>query len=189
MLLREHEQHREYTFEEFWEIATAPENADRRLELDEGDIIDMGASSKKNTVTAGRLIYFLNTHVIPNNLGYVTSPDAGFKLSSRGYRQPDVAFIGKAKMQDLEGTYFTIAPDLAVEVVSPNEDIFKKVREYLRIGTLLVWAVYTDEQKVYVFSANSDGSLLVQPYGIEDTLDGGVVLPGFKLAVKDIFPE
>lgn len=189
MLLREYEEQHQYTFEEFWEIVTAPENAERRLELDEGDIIDMGASSKKNTVTAMRMGYFLNTHVIPNNLGYVTGADAGFRLGSRKYRQPDVAFISKEKSPDLEGIYFTVAPDLAIEIVSPDEDVFKKAREYLRAGTKLVWAVYTDEQQVYVFQGNPDSSLQVQAYGISDVLDGGHVLPDFKLAVKDIFPE
>jgi Uma2 family endonuclease len=99
-----------YTVEEFWEIVKLPENEERRLELDEGVIVDVGASSKRNTVVTGRLIHFLNAHVIPNNLGVVTTPNAGFKLGRRKYRQPDAAFIsGAASSVDLEGTYFTDA--------------------------------------------------------------------------------
>ncbi len=125
-----------YTVEEFWEIVKLPENEERRLELDEGVIVDVGASSKRNTVVTGRLIHFLNAHVIPNNLGVVTTPNAGFKLGRRKYRQPDAAFIsGAASSVDLEGTYFTVVPDLAIEVVSPDEDVFKKAREYLQSGS------------------------------------------------------
>lgn len=146
MALRE----KPYTFEEFWEIATLPENAERRLELDEGIIADMGASSKLNTVVAGRLIHFLNAHVIPHGSGSVTTPDAGYKLGSATYRQPDAAFVSRQTATDLEGIYFTVAPDLAVEIVSPDEDVFKKANEYIEAGTRIVWAVYAAEQRVFV---------------------------------------
>jgi Uma2 family endonuclease len=177
-----------YTFEEFWEIVQLPENENRRLELEDGVIVEMGASSKKNTITAARIIHFLSAFVIPNDLGIVTSPDAGFKMGARGYRQPDAAFISKPNSTDLEGTYFTVAPDLAVEVVSEDEDIFKKAREYLAAGTKMVWAVYADEKTVHVMRLDEDGGLKATPFGVTDTLDGGDVLPGFLLPVKDIFP-
>ncbi len=70
-----------YTADEFFEIAGLPENDEKRLELDDGEIIDMGASSRLNTVTASRINYFLNAHVIPRGLGYVTGADGGFKLA------------------------------------------------------------------------------------------------------------
>jgi Uma2 family endonuclease len=177
-----------YTFEEFWEIAHLPENADRRLELEDGVIVDMGSSSKLNTVVSGRLIHYLNAHVIANDLGIITVPDAGYKLGGSTYRQPEVAFISKQRSNDLKGVYFTVAPDLAIEVVSPDEDVFKKANEYIEAGTRMVWAVYAIEKRVYVFRPNPDGTLNVQPYGIEDTLDGGNVLPNFSLRVRDIFP-
>lgn len=178
-----------YTAEEFFEIVRLPENEDKRLELDDGVIVDMGSSSRKNTVTAMRIAYFFNAFVIPQNLGYVTGPDGGFKLATGRVRRPDVAFISREQHIDLEGVEFTTAPDLAVEVVSPDEDVFKKANEYLRSGSRIVWAVYTDEKTVYVMQLNQDGSLRSVPYGVNDTLDGGGVLPGFTLAVREIFPE
>lgn len=176
-----------YTFEEFWEIANLPENAERRLELDEGIIVDMGSSSPINTVIAMRMGYFLNAFVIPNDLGYVTGADGGFRLALKTVRLPDVAFISKQRMPTLPKR-FEIAPDLAVEVVSPDEDVFKKATEYIQAGTRIVWAVYAAEKRVYVFRPNADGTLNVQPYGVDDTLDGGDVLPGFTLPVRAIFP-
>jgi Uma2 family endonuclease len=178
-----------YTFDEFWAYIQMPENQLARFELDEGLIFKMGASSKKNTVTAGRIIHFLNSHVLPRQLGVVTGPDAGFKIGSKKYRQPDVAFIAQARVPNLEGAYFTIAPDLAVEIVSEDEDVFKKAREYLLAGTQLVWAIYTDERKVYVFQLHADGSLRVQEYAENAVLTGGNVLPEWQVAVKDLFPS
>jgi Uma2 family endonuclease len=185
MALRE----RLYSFEEFWEYVNLPENSEKRLELDDGVIVDMGASTKINTVVAARIIYFLNAHIIPNNLGVVTAPDAGYKMGSRKYRQPDAAFIAKVQLADLKGTYFSIAPDLAVEVVSEDEDIFKKAREYLSARTRVMWAVYADERVVYVMTLGEKGAVVSLPFGYGDTLDGGDVLPGFALPVRDIFPE
>lgn len=177
-----------YTAEEFWEIARQPENELRRLELDEGVIVEMAESSPTNTVIAGRVIYFLNAFVIPNDLGYVTAPDGGFKLGERKVRQPDAAFISKSRVVTLP-KHFDLPPDLAVEIVSPNEDVLRKVDEYLRAGTRIVWVVYASEKMIYVFTLDENRNLRGQPFGVNDTLDGGDVLPGFRLPVQDVFPE
>lgn len=178
-----------YTADEFFEIARLPENEEKRLELEDGVIVDMGSSSRLNTIVAMRIAHFLNAHVIPNDLGYVTGPDGGFKLTTGRVRRPDVGFISKEHNIELKGVEFDFAPDLAVEVVSPDEDVFRKANEYLRSGGKIVWAAYTDEQTVYVMRLDSDGSLHSIPYTISDTLDGGDVLPDFRLPVRDIFPE
>lgn len=182
------EQEKLYTAEEFWKIARLPENEGKRLELDEGEIVEMAASKPVNTIIAGRVIYYLNAFVIPHDLGYVTVPDGGFKLAPKTVRQPDAAFISKARVPKIPHE-FEIAPDLAVEIVSPHEDVWKKANEYLRAGTKLVWAVYPNDKIVYVFRLNDDGSLQGQPFDISATLDGGDVLPGFSLLVSDIFPD
>lgn len=75
MVLRE----KLYTVEEFWEFAASSENENRRLELENGVIVEMGASSKKNTVTSARIIHFLSAFVISNDLGVVTSTRCGFQ--------------------------------------------------------------------------------------------------------------
>ena len=183
MALRE----KQYTAEEFFEIAGLPENDEKRLELDDGEIVEMAESKPINSVTAARISTFLNIFIMPRDLGYVTGADGGFKLGEKQVRQPDVAYVSKERVPKLPRR-FGIAPDLAVEVVSPDEDIFKKAREYLDAGTKLVWAVYTDEKTIYVFQLDQDGSVRSKPFDINATLDGGNVLPGFTLAVKDIFP-
>jgi hypothetical protein len=61
-----------YTIDEFWEMARLPENQDKRLEWENGVVIDTGSSSRLNTVTAMRIGHFLTNHVILNRLGFVT---------------------------------------------------------------------------------------------------------------------
>lgn len=177
-----------YSAEEFWQITQLPENEHRRLELDEGVIVDMGSSSQENSVIAGRMIYFLNAYVMPNDLGYVTAPDGGFRLGENTVRQPDAAFITKERHTNLSGNQFPNAPDLAVEVVSPHEDAFKKVNEYINAGVRLVGAIYPADRTVYVFRPPESGELRVRILRDGDLLDGGDVLPDFELPISDIFP-
>lgn len=175
------------TVGEFREIARLPENEDKRLELEDGVIVEMAASKPINSIVAVRIGHFLNAHVIPNHLGVVTGADGGFKLQSGTSRQPDVAFVSKAQAKIIPDE-FDFAPALAVEVVSPSEDVFKKVNEYLSSGTSIVWAVYCDEKKVYVFTQDQSGVVHSEPKGVDDVLTGGDVLPALKLPVKDVFP-
>ena len=83
--------------------------------------------------------------------------------------------------------YNPIAPDLAVEVLSPSntpDEMAIKVDNYLRAG-VIVWVVNPDPQRVTVHRPDA----APKTYGIEDTLDGGAALPGFTLPVRDIFAE
>jgi Uma2 family endonuclease len=173
-----------YTVEEFWKFAQLPENETRRLELEDGVIVEMPASSPLNTIIAGRITTFLNIHVMKDNLGYVTVPDGGFKLATRRVRQPDVGFISR-KRQPTIPKHFEIAPDIAVEIVSTHEDVLKKVDEYLEAGTQLVWVIYPHEQTVHVFRQKEPRW---QKLGLRDTLTGEDVLAGFELPVQNIFP-
>lgn len=124
-MLLEHE--KLYTVEEFWQISLAPENEERRLEWEDGEIVDVGSSSRLNTVTAIRIATFLNVHVMAGKLGYVTGADAGCYLKSAGrVRRPDTAFISQSRAETLDGIAFDDAPDLAVEVVSPTRMCSRK---------------------------------------------------------------
>lgn len=175
------------TAEEFFDYAALPENADKRLELDDGIIVERAPSRPINTVVAIRVATFINMWVMQHDLGFVTGADGGFKLATKQVRQPDVGCISKVRLPQLPRR-FDLPPDLAVKVVSEDEDIFRKAREYLHAGVRAVWAVYADEQVVYVMTLNEQGGILSLPYGLTDTLDGGDILPGFTLPVRDIFP-
>ena len=178
--------------EEFLELAQRPEYEDRRLELVEGEIVEMS----KPTVGHGEIVIRLSTkiasYVYENNLGRVTIGDTGFVVARNPAGQAtvrglDIAFISKAKAPNpLPFKLFELAPDLAVEVISPGnsaDDIHDKVRELLKMGTPLIWLVHSRARTVVVHTAAS-----AVTYEESDTLSGGDVLPGFEVRVGDIFP-
>jgi Uma2 family endonuclease len=122
------------------------------------------------------------------NHGY-TGVEAGYLLAQNPdfVRLPDVSFVSSERIPStgVPDAFWTIAPDLAVEVVSPSEkadDIQEKVFDYLLAGTLLVWVVYPRTQQVVVHT----------PDGIARTLKGEdrlgtAVLPGFSCIVRELF--
>jgi Uma2 family endonuclease len=106
----------------------------------------------------------------------VRAPDVGFVAASRAPRDLD----------ELPDGYVPFAPDLAIEVASPNDEkgeIEEKVSQYLKYGTRLVWVMYSARKEVKVHAPGRKPKTLK----VGDTLDGGDVLSGFKIGVKDIF--
>jgi Uma2 family endonuclease len=149
-----------------------------------------GIFNPLNTITAMRIGHYLNAFVIPNDFGYVTGADGAFRLTPRVVRQPDVTYIAKARVTAPLPDHFEVAPDLAVEVVSPNEDAFQKTLEYLHAGTQLVWLVYAQQQEIHVVQLDEDGGMRSFPHTLarNDALDGGTVLPGLNIPLHLIFP-
>ncbi len=180
------------TAAEFWVIAQLPENAHRRLELMDGEIINMPPSRQINTTIAMLIGYWLNAFVIPRKLGYVSGADGGYTITESNAFQPDAAFISKARHQKLNGVEFPVAPDIAFEVISPSEssnDVEKKVRYYLAAGTSIVFTVYPDSRTVYRWVTSADGKVQGDALTENDVIDRGDALPGFSVPVRDIFPD
>ncbi len=177
------------TAEQFWELAILPEYEDKRLELINGEIVVMPESSPINTIIAGRLIRYLVAYVDDNGLGFVSTPDGGYRLDDGNVRQPDAAFISSDRAPVVPQK-FTIAPDIAAEVISPSETaqyIARKVEAYLRSGTRLVWVVYPQTRTLQVWARGVDNSATVTTLQESDTLTGGTVLPGFTLPIAKLF--
>jgi Uma2 family endonuclease len=174
------------TVEEFEEYANLPENADLRLEFIDGEIIEVPSNVYSSEVTA-QIIRYLGNFVYPNRLGRVTGEGGGYKVAGARLA-PDAAFVSKARQSTLDRQgYNSVAPDLAVEVMSPtdnDEDLDKKLKKYAEAGTG-VWVFYPEPRQVKVHVPGQ----AVKTLGIDETLDGGDVLPGFRLPIRDIFPE
>ncbi len=107
-------------------------------------------------------------------------------------RSPDVAFVSRERWPvDLPApreAAWDVIPDLAVEVISPNDlvrDIMDKIDEYFRVGVRTVWVIHPVHELVY----NYDSPTSVRILKRGDTLDGGAVLPGFQVALDDLFGE
>jgi Uma2 family endonuclease len=117
-----------------------------------------------------------------------------FRLSNEPprNRMPDMAFVSSGRWAahqpiPLAGNTWDVVPDLAVEVVSPTdriEELDDKLRDYFEAGVRLVWVVHPRRRYVQVFES------FVRVRGLLETdeLDGGTVLPGFKIPVAKLFP-
>lgn len=177
-----------YTADEFWELASRlPEG--RRFELVRGEIVEMAPTGGEHGTVAVNLIIPLGGYVRMHDLGRLVGTETGFVLFSDPdiVRAPDVAFIAKDRGVDPATPKFIRgAPDLAVELISPSEtarDILIKVLEHFRAGTRLVWTVYPDPRTVNVHLP--DGT--TRTLGPDDVIDGGDVVPGFRLPVRELF--
>ncbi|MEZ4669893.1 MAG: Uma2 family endonuclease [Anaerolineae bacterium] len=182
------EQRRIYSQSEFETISNLPENADKILELVDGEINEKVASNPYCSAVASKINFFFMSYINQNNIGYVTGEAGGYRISPKDTFAPDVAYISKLRQPNLPYHGFNpIPPDLAVEVVSPSDsyvEVAKKVRTYLRYGTHLVWVVEPETQTVTIYALDGSQTTL----DIDGELDGGEVLPGFKLPVRSIFP-
>lgn len=118
-------------------------------------------------------------------------PGIGYALPGGPRRKPDVSVLSFARWPagrtQPRGDFIPVAPELAVEVVSPRELTFatlNKVEEYFRAGVSAVWLVLPHVGRVYYYSSPSD----IRVFSRGDDLTGDPVIPGFRVAVADLFP-
>jgi Uma2 family endonuclease len=160
-----------------------------RYELVRGELRTMAPPGYQHGKFASRFDRRLGPFVESNQLGEVTT-EVGFVLTDDPdtVRAPDLAFIRHERLPapDVEHRYYRGAPDLAVEVVSPNDsytEVTEKVAEWLAHGTRLV--VVVDPRRRIVTVHRPDDA--VTTLGIDDTFDGEDVVPGWQLAIRDLF--
>lgn len=178
-----------YTADEFFRIAARWENDGRRLELDNGQIVEVDSSSAFESVTGAMIAFRLGNFVMPHRAGYLTGADGAFILRPNRVRFPNVGFISKNHPDILQHKHgFEFAPDLAVEIVGHNEDVFRKGREYFEAGTRCVWAVYAKDCKVYVMQREANGTIVSELFTENDMITGDPVLSDFSVQVRDLFP-
>lgn len=169
------------------EFAKLPDDG-KRYDLVRGVPVEVGRPKPIHGKIQRRMGARIGDFVDQNELGEVTT-ESGFILGRDPdvIRGPDVAYLSKARSPNPDLTaYIPMGPDLAVEIVSPGDtaqEVLDKVEEYFKAGTRLVWVVYPEKRKVYAYQSSES----VQIVGIEGTLEGGDVLPGFVLSMRDIF--
>jgi Uma2 family endonuclease len=172
------------------DLLTMPDG--ERYELIDGQLVETDMSLE-STWIAGmilRLIYqYLDSHpigrVFPEGASYQCFPDDPNRV-----RKPDVSFIrhGRLSANQFQQGHCRVAPDLAVEVVSPNdlhEDLMRKLEDYFAAGVPLVWVVEPDLRCVTVYEAPGQTSRRLRE---TEDLTGGNVLPGFHCRVGELFP-
>jgi Uma2 family endonuclease len=125
-----------------------------------------------------------------NELGEVFTAETGFELTSNPdtVLAPDISFVSKKRVQEVGNAlgYWPGAPDIAVEVLSPSDRTtqFKaKVSQWLEFGAKEVWIVSPKAHAVTIYRSLSDPTVFSE----QDYVDGGEILPGFRIAVKRLF--
>jgi Uma2 family endonuclease len=164
------------------------DHEDRACELVDGTLVEkpMGLEESNIAVTISTE---LNIFVRPRRLGMVTGEQGPFELLGGLVRMPDVAFISWDRIPGRKRPKKPVphlTPDLAVEVLSTSNtpaEIRRKLGEYFHAGVRLVWVVDPKKRTVRVYTS-ADRSVLLRE---GQSLDGGDVLPGFTLSLKDLF--
>ena len=170
------------------ELLRMPDD-DFRYELVEGRLIRMSPPGSVHGAIASQLAAALINWVDQHDLGRVFV-ETGFHLAvdPDTVRAPDVSFVEKQRIppSGIPRAYWRGAPDLAIEVLSPDDspaETDEKVREYLDHGGRAVWVVDPDARTVTVHSPDRPPQTVKEA----ESLDGGLVLPGFRCSLTQIF--
>ncbi len=148
----------------------------------------MGAYPVKLATTLG---IHLGIHLLAHPSGQI-SIEGLFRIDARNQKRPDVAFISHERWprgrRPPDGDPWEVIPDLAIEVISKSDlawDVLAKVRHYLDAGVRAVWLVYPKEEVIHIYESFANIRVLTRA----DELDGGDVIPGFRLPLASLFEE
>lgn len=172
-----------YTAEDLWNLAIDEED----FELIEGMLAPMVPPDFRHGTVQANLLYALSFFAGQLSSGRAVGR-AGFILQ-RGpdtVLAPDAAFIAEARWPEDTSRFVELAPDLAVEIISPGNapgEIERKLAIYLQSGVRAIWIVYPGERQVVVHAPAHPPAV----FGETDQIDGGEVLPGLTLPLAEIF--
>lgn len=179
-----------------WPVPEVPEPEpeplfdDEHFELVDGQLVEKVMGAEEQSIDSD-LLSWLSPYVREHGLGRAVM-ECKFALPKVGNnRIPDLAYVSydewpKSKGRP-KGPFWPIAPDLAVEIISPTDvgrDSMDKVKEYFTAGCKAVWVVWPNLEQIHVYSSPKS----VKIYGITDTLEGDPVVPGFRLPLIELFP-
>jgi Uma2 family endonuclease len=170
------------------DVIAVHDRENRLCELVDGTLVEkvMGFDESRLAVLlASYIVSYLERH----DLGTVVGADGMMKLFPGVVRIPDAAFISwerYPKRKRRRGEIPLVVPDLVVEVLSEGntpKEMARKLDEYFRAGVRLVWYVDPKRRTVRVYTARNRSVLRRE----DQHLDGGNVLPGFSLSIRDWF--
>ncbi len=166
---------------------------DGPCELVDGKIVPLPLNGRVHSLALGRIMLSVTSYVTRKRLGIVVSGEAGFvvRRDPDSVRAPDLAFVSNATLaraRNGKGAFFPGAPDLAIEVLSPDDTIEAmeaKVKQYLAAGAKAVWVASPAGRDVRVYEPRR-ALRVVERGGV---LEGGAALPGFRAKVADFFQD
>jgi Uma2 family endonuclease len=183
-----------YTVEEFEEFADSKENRDRRFELINGEIYEK-MPTEEHGIVAVKIILRVGSFIEEHDLGERLGVEIRHRIpgDKHNARLPDISFTYDPATPIVKKGSVPRMPDLAIEIQSPDDDfqdLHAKAKYYLQNGSRLSWLFFPKTRTVDVCTWNAQKrDIDVKTLTIDDTLDGNDVLPGFKVAVRDIFPK
>ena len=161
-----------------------------RYELVKGELFEMPPAGGRHGSLAMRVGVLLGSHVMANQLGEVLAAETGYFLrrDPDTVRAPDASFISADRLPtgELPAGYLEIMPDLAVEVLSPNDrssEVLDEVDDWLSSGVRLVWVLDPATRTVRVYRSSTEVHELAE----HETLDGVEVVPGFTCEIRTLF--
>jgi Uma2 family endonuclease len=160
-------------------------------ELIDGRIVPMVPTGSEHGVIEFNLGRHIGNFIAAHKLGWVSGGEVGIytRRNPDRVRGADIAFVSRERLPDGPPKGFlTVAPDLVVEIVSPDDrwqSIRDKLEEYFAIGVYRVWIVEPDNRAVLVYSSSTE----MRKFGEGDTLAGEGVLDGFSLLIAELFEE
>jgi Uma2 family endonuclease len=170
------------------DVLTIQQREKRNCELIDGVLVEKPMEFLESNL-AGWLLHLLYQFLAEHDLGMLAGESGPVRLMPGLVRMPDVSFVSWEQLGKHEVPQTPIPdlyPDLAIEVLSPGntkEEMDRKVREYFLAGTRLVWLVDPRKRSVRICTAPDRSRLLKE----HQTLDGGEVLPGLSLPLREVF--
>lgn len=149
----------------------------------------MSPAGSNHGFIASRIHVAIGHFVASKRLGEIASAETGFiiRRNPDTVRAPDVAFVVRERVTlSPEQGYFPGAPDLAVEVLSPDDAasaVLDKVEDWIEAGTRSLWIVDPKRMTVSIHRPNA----AVRVYREHQTIDDEPLLPGFSMNVTDVF--
>jgi Uma2 family endonuclease len=162
-----------------------------RCELVEGEIIMKSPTGWLHGKSESRFDTALRNFVEPRKLGLVLVGEVGIytRRNPDTVRGAEVLFISNERLAQVKSmSYLDVAPELVVEVMSPDDrwsEVNKKLREYFAIGVVVVWVADPADKTIAIYHSLTDVQILT----VSDTLAAEDILPGLSLPVAALFAD
>lgn len=177
------------TAEEFYEWTNRPENGGKHHELERGEVVEMSRPGELHCLVCGNITRILGNYTVQRRKGYVLSNDVGivWERNPDTVRGPDVVlYTDSRRYQELNPKFCEEAPELAVEVRSPNDrmsKITRRIAQFLTWGSAIVWLVDPEDCTVTIYRSDRPAKVLEA----SEELTGDDILPDFRCLVADFF--
>ena len=183
---------RTYTVDDVWRMTCAAENEFNRYILIDGELTVSMSPGYMHARIASEIARLIGNFAVENDLGAVTVEGGHYPPDDRRtLLLPDVAYLRKERAPKPDWEPFApVMPDLAVEIISPSQSMTearRKANVYLRHGTAMVWLVQPREKTAETWTIAGDGTQETETIDLDGALNGGTVLPGFNLPLRELF--